>query len=396
MPETGKISAIGKITHFSSFAAYLPKLCRNHKAYWMIFVNWMKTCNQCLYSNDLHFLLDVVQFLYYILNWTFKTRKNALCCILLSLTLGFISLVPIITQASQENTSINADEIKDGQYSNQLFQVNMYNAALSQQINSSGKIIFVDFSTNPAIPNLDNQTQLQIRFINKETNSTQPHVDYKVEVMKGTNQVFSILTTHAVEGVVSIPFRFQEVGVYHVIIEVDRVYFQPIPPETSTFSVFAGVLQNTNQTTLLAPSTPSRIYNVSIASESGMNQNCVLTHNCFEPPIIKIKPGSRIIWTNTDSVAHTITSGNASDLQTGTIFASGMIPSGGTFSFTFYKISTYSYFCQVHPWMTGQIIVESDRSTLPSTTVPEFPLAMPILLASYFLVFSLYEIKFKK
>lgn len=31
MPETGKISAIGKTTHFSSFSAHLPKLRKNHK-----------------------------------------------------------------------------------------------------------------------------------------------------------------------------------------------------------------------------------------------------------------------------------------------------------------------------------------------------------------------------
>jgi plastocyanin len=31
--------------------------------------------------------------------------------------------------------------------------------------------------------------------------------------------------------------------------------------------------------------------------------------------------------------------------------------SGGTFEFTFDESGTYDYFCMVHPWMTGKVIV---------------------------------------
>jgi plastocyanin len=30
---------------------------------------------------------------------------------------------------------------------------------------------------------------------------------------------------------------------------------------------------------------------------------------------------------------------------------------GGTFSYTFTEAGQYEYFCSIHPWMTGTIIV---------------------------------------
>ena len=66
--------------------------------------------------------------------------------------------------------------------------------------------------------------------------------------------------------------------------------------------------------------------------------------------------GSSVSWINDDSAAHTVTSGTVDAGLTG-IFDSGLFISGGTFEFTFDDAGTYDYFCMVHPWMTGQVIV---------------------------------------
>ncbi|SRR5579885_1533110 len=105
---------------------------------------------------------------------------------------------------------------------------------------TSGGTIKVGFETNPASPNPGDQTQLKISFINKQTNAIQVHIDYKVIVMEGTNQVFGIPISHTAEGAVSIPFQFQSAGTYQVIVEVDGIVFQPIPPETAKFSITVG------------------------------------------------------------------------------------------------------------------------------------------------------------
>jgi hypothetical protein len=112
----------------------------------------------------------------------------------------------------------------------------------SQQIKlTSGGTINVGFSTDPANPNPGDQTQLKISFINKQTNAIQPHIDYRVTVTKGQNQVFGIPITHVgEEGAVSIPYQFQDAGDYQITVSVEGILFQPIPPETAVFSITIG------------------------------------------------------------------------------------------------------------------------------------------------------------
>ena len=105
---------------------------------------------------------------------------------------------------------------------------------------TSAGTLNVGLSTDPTIPNPGEPTKIKINFINKQTNSTQVHIDYKISVMQGDQPVFGIPITHTAEGVVSIPFQFQTAGTYQVIVDVEGVVFQPIPPETAVFTINVG------------------------------------------------------------------------------------------------------------------------------------------------------------
>jgi hypothetical protein len=109
---------------------------------------------------------------------------------------------------------------------------------------TSAGTINVGFTTDPATPNPGDSTQIKLNFINKQTNALQPHVDYKISVMQGENQVFGIPITHTAEGAVSIPFQFQTAGKYQVVVDVEGLVFQPIPPETVTFDLNVGANSN--------------------------------------------------------------------------------------------------------------------------------------------------------
>jgi plastocyanin len=84
---------------------------------------------------------------------------------------------------------------------------------------------------------------------------------------------------------------------------------------------------------------------------------CEENSECYIPNTVTIGVGGTITWTNDDTAAHTVTSGTASDGPDGT-FDSSIFMQGSTFEFTFAEAGTYEYFCVVHPWMTGTIIVE--------------------------------------
>ncbi|MFB5634383.1 MAG: plastocyanin/azurin family copper-binding protein, partial [Candidatus Nitrosomaritimum aestuariumsis] len=62
-----------------------------------------------------------------------------------------------------------------------------------------------------------------------------------------------------------------------------------------------------------------------------------------------------VLWNNIDSAAHTVTSGIPGSPDG--VFDSGMVMSGGTYEFTFVEPGEYDYYCMVHPWMTGKIMV---------------------------------------
>ena len=71
----------------------------------------------------------------------------------------------------------------------------------------------------------------------------------------------------------------------------------------------------------------------------------------FAPQTIKAKVGEKITWANDDAAPHTVTAKSGGQLDSGTI------AQGASFSFTPEKAGTISYFCAIHPSMTGTIDV---------------------------------------
>jgi plastocyanin len=71
----------------------------------------------------------------------------------------------------------------------------------------------------------------------------------------------------------------------------------------------------------------------------------------FTPQTLTVRPGTTVTWVNKDDVPHTVTS---SDKK----FKSRPLDTDERFSFTFSAPGTYTYFCSVHPHMTGKIIVQ--------------------------------------
>ncbi|MFQ5781505.1 MAG: plastocyanin/azurin family copper-binding protein [Nitrosopumilus sp.] len=81
--------------------------------------------------------------------------------------------------------------------------------------------------------------------------------------------------------------------------------------------------------------------------------------------IVEILVGDTISWENADTAAHTVTSGTVIE-GPDDIFDSGLFGPGKSFSYTFTEIGDYPYYCLVHPWMTGTVIVTAGYSILPN------------------------------
>jgi len=93
------------------------------------------------------------------------------------------------------------------------------------------------------------------------------------------------------------------------------------------------------------------------APGSASDQECA--PDCFIPNPVTVDLGTIVTWENTDTAAHTATSGTVADGPSG-VFDSSLIMAGGSYSHTFDTAGTYVYFSMVHPWKEGTVIVEAE------------------------------------
>jgi plastocyanin len=70
----------------------------------------------------------------------------------------------------------------------------------------------------------------------------------------------------------------------------------------------------------------------------------------FEPAQLTVKVGTTVTWKNRDDIPHTVVSAGK--------FRSKALDTDDSYSFTFTAAGDYTYFCSLHPHMTGTIKVE--------------------------------------
>jgi plastocyanin len=87
---------------------------------------------------------------------------------------------------------------------------------------------------------------------------------------------------------------------------------------------------------------------VTVAAE---NATVTIDHHAFAPAALTINAGTTVTWKNADDSPHTVRSRS----QT---FASGALDTGDSFSQTFATPGVYQYFCSLHPFMVGEIVVK--------------------------------------
>ncbi len=73
----------------------------------------------------------------------------------------------------------------------------------------------------------------------------------------------------------------------------------------------------------------------------------------YGPGKLTIAAGTKVTWVNRDEEPHTVNSNNK-----GAAFKSGALDTGDRFAFVFGRPGTYAYFCSIHPYMSGTIVVK--------------------------------------
>ena len=89
-----------------------------------------------------------------------------------------------------------------------------------------------------------------------------------------------------------------------------------------------------------------------LVSTKGAKIEVVIDNFSFSPKTFTAPVGATVTWTNHDSVPHVVMSADDQFKK------SPVVKTGQRFSNTFATAGTYSYFCSIHPRMTGKIIVK--------------------------------------
>ncbi len=88
------------------------------------------------------------------------------------------------------------------------------------------------------------------------------------------------------------------------------------------------------------------------ADNTSSKQNTIeIKDFAFNPQTLTVKSGEKITWTNRDEEPHTVVSVEKQFKK------SSALDTDQTFTITAGAPGTYTYFCSVHPKMTGTIIV---------------------------------------
>lgn len=128
---------------------------------------------------------------------------------------------------------------------------------------------------------------------------------------------------------------------------------------------------------------------------------------CYVPFKVTIDAGSVVMWENVGDQVHTVTSGTL--IQPTAHFNSGLIAPDSFYSLEFAVEGIYPYYCMMHPWMNGSVVVgekitdeekeEQFESVIileegmftnstgtfyanGTAVIPEFPIAVIVLLIS--------------
>ena len=134
-----------------------------------------------------------------------------------------------------------------------------------------------------------------------------------------------------------------------------------IQPGNTLYEIPRMTLDDTEESTMameepVAEASQVSAEIVSIAEGSGA-PGCEETDECYIPATLNISAGTTVIWENNDAAAHLATSGTPDGGPDG-VFDSGMIMGGATYEYEFSETGEFVYYCLVHPWMVGTVVVE--------------------------------------
>ena len=250
-----------------------------------------------------------------------------------------ISISLIVTDPDQapESRAIVVPENKIGQIEEDLTKLSVNPSLLTSTSNVGSSLVF------------------EVEFMDDDGKIVD-HVNYDVFANQNSNTILSDSAAHRHPGKYPV---HESSTLDDSIIEIkvivqglghgDDIY-GPKGIET-TFSLTPGVSAQTATST-----------EIKTADNSGMSMDCQASLDCYTPSIVTVSVGDVVTMINSDSTAamHSFTAGSVDGFTpspSGT-FDTGIMSANDTFEWVPENSGEVPYYCLLHTWMQGTIIVE--------------------------------------
>jgi plastocyanin len=123
-------------------------------------------------------------------------------------------------------------------------------------------------------------------------------------------------------------------------------------PRHARFGLILGAI---GATALLVAGLPSLGANGDAMVKAAATTATIKIDNfAFAPPDLTITAGTAVTWTNEDGEVHRVKEDHNG-------FSSAALDTDDSFSHTFATPGVYHYFCSIHPYMVGKIVVKPAR-----------------------------------
>jgi plastocyanin len=118
------------------------------------------------------------------------------------------------------------------------------------------------------------------------------------------------------------------------------------------------------------------LLDVTSAGAQSNQQTVSIRDFSFEPAQLSVEPGTTVTWTNEGNEPHTVTADNG-------LFDSGVLYPGDSYSVQFDGMGTVSYYCTLHPSMTGGITVGGGTPVLEQPVTEQSVMEQPATTGGY-------------
>jgi len=223
------------------------------------------------------------------------------------------------------------------------------------QIEEDLSQLSVNPSLLPSITNVGDSLVLEVEFKDDDGNVVD-HVNYDIFATQNSDSILSDPASHRHPG----KYPIHESSVLDDSLIQIQVVVQGLGHGDDIFGP-KGIETTFTITPVIAAQTATST-EIKTSDNSGMSMDCQASLDCYTPSIITVSVGDVITMINSDSTAamHSFTAGSVDGFTpspSGT-FDTGIMSADDSFEWIPESTGEVPYYCLLHTWMQGMIIVE--------------------------------------